>query len=265
MLDKMIHKDELKLRLLMTNACNQSCPFCLNDFQKTKEPKEFLHVGKALDAIDSYIYVMREYFPLQVYFSGGEPTLNHYTIPLMNHAHNQHCRVTLNTNGTFPDYMMKPIYSNADCIHIGTYSISRQIANRALAFGLKHQLQAVYSTKYQYINKEFLDFYLEKNHLSLKIFQEFNDDGVEYLKFIEWVKEKYPTHHVKFRHTGVQENRGKGCQNCETKCITLRAAWIFPDGGISPCPQEVNANKIYPRTYGDWIRAMQYVLNFHTE
>ena len=32
--DKQIHRNEFKLRLLMINACNRNCGFCLNDFQE---------------------------------------------------------------------------------------------------------------------------------------------------------------------------------------------------------------------------------------
>ena len=82
--------------------------------------------------------------------------------------------------------------------------------------------------------------------------------------FIKAIKIQYPQKRVSFRHTGIQINRGIGCSGCHSKCITLKAAWVFPDGGVTPCPQEINSKKIYPQNSGEWIKAMEYIKKFHT-
>ncbi|MFW6272886.1 MAG: hypothetical protein ACOC2U_03805 [bacterium] len=38
-IDKQIHANEFKLRILVTNDCNKSCKFCLNDFQPKPLPR----------------------------------------------------------------------------------------------------------------------------------------------------------------------------------------------------------------------------------
>ena len=53
------------------------------------------------------------------------------------------------------------------------------------------------------------------------------------------VIENNPDFTIKTRFVGVQENRGKLCEGCEKKCITLKALWVFPNGTVSPCPQGV--------------------------
>lgn len=43
--DKRIHQDEFKLRLLLTNACNKNCVFCLNDFQDKPSDEKAVQEG----------------------------------------------------------------------------------------------------------------------------------------------------------------------------------------------------------------------------
>lgn len=72
------HKDSFRLRLLLTDGCNQNCSYCLNDFQeKPKGEPQYLKMGKILKAVREYLQFSRTigYKP-EIYLSGGEPTLH---------------------------------------------------------------------------------------------------------------------------------------------------------------------------------------------
>ncbi|GAH39768.1 unnamed protein product, partial [marine sediment metagenome] len=73
--------------------------------------------------------------------------------------------------------------------------------------------------------KLFIDFYargMEKEMLELSVSQVIdNNPGLD----------------IQTRYTGTQENRGRYCDGCIKKCITLKALWVAPDGQVSPCPQ----------------------------
>ena len=50
--NKLIHQDEFRLRILMTDGCNKNCSFCLNDFQKKPEAPRFVDQDVAGDFTD---------------------------------------------------------------------------------------------------------------------------------------------------------------------------------------------------------------------
>jgi len=255
-IDKQIHAEELKLRLLMTDDCNLNCAFCLNDFQpKPKEPK-FLDSDVAGMAIEEYTEFFRGKYPLQVYFSGGEPTLHHDLVELMDHAKFFGCRVTLNTNGKFPDFLESDLVMVADNIHFGTYKKDENHAERVKRMG--GLVQGIYP----YVDEDFVEFYSSYG-LPIKIFRDFYDASEGYPDFVRDISKKFPNADLSFRHTGVQENRGHGCDRCSKRCITLKAAWIFPDGGTSPCPQLYRCDKIYPKNSQEWRRYFVDVEKYH--
>jgi len=157
MIDKQIHRDELKLRLLMTNGCNLNCSFCLNDFQpKPCDKPLYLQASVARHAIDAYCRSVDGVYPPQVYFSGGEPTTHEDLIELTAYAKSKGCRVTINTNGHLPDYMESRL--SYDEIHFGTYRISHRHAERVRRMG--GSIQCVYSLRNPYVDEAFLTFYL---------------------------------------------------------------------------------------------------------
>ena len=234
MVDKQIHANELKLRILMTNICNMNCGFCLNDFQQ-RDHDEFVDFETVVAAITHYQNIIRSSYPLQVYFSGGEPTMHRKLIDSMSYAKILGCRVTLNTNGTFPRIMESRLSELSDQIHFGTYRQDKLLAERAQR--MNGTIQCVYSVQHPYVNKSFLDFYLLDYGLPVKVFQDFNEDPTSYNYFMMWVKQQYPYSNISFRHTGKQENRGNGCNGCTKKCITLKAIWLFPDNTLTCCPQ----------------------------
>jgi len=256
-IDKQIHADEIKLRLLMTDGCNLNCAFCLNDFQPKPEGNPlFLDSIIAGSAIEEYASFFEERYPLQVYFSGGEPTLHPDLVGLMDHARSFGCRVTLNTNGKFPDFLESDLVMVADNIHFGTYKKDENHAERVKRMG--GLVQGIYP----YADEDFVEFYSSYG-LPIKIFRDFYDRNNGYETFAQKVSERFPDADLSFRHTGIQENRGPGCDGCDKRCVTLKAAWVFPDGGSSPCPQLHMHPKVYLRSHEEWSEYFRDVERYH--
>jgi len=259
-IDRQIHANELKLRLLLTNYCNLNCPFCLNDFQE--KGSTFLDTSIAEMAIAEYCNAFQGVYPLQVYYSGGEPSQHPNLSYLMKIASSLGCYVTLNTNGRFSNKIEDELTKYANQVHFGTYKKSIEHALRIKR--MKGTLQCIFSTRYPYVNEQFIDFYA-KYDIPIKIFRDFFEDGYDrYEQMAEDLVKRFPEIQLSFRHTGIQENRGPGCDNCQKTCITLKAAWIFPNGGTSPCPQAQGSKIQYPNSSEDWQSYFQSVRGFHT-
>lgn len=254
-IDKQIHRDEIKLRLLLTNKCNFNCSWCLNDFME--KGTDFLYEDYALKAITYYKLFFDGKVPLQVYFSGGEPTLHSCLPTLLKYAKLLNCRTTVISNASNP-IILEKIRSFIDCLHISVY-----VKNNPLSYVAKKlnaDLQTIYSLKHPFLDDSFINYYI-KQGFNLKIFQNFFDDfDIFYRNLANRYKDEPK---VQFRFTGKQENRGIGCKDCTKKCITLKAAWVFPDGGITPCPQLVKHKKMYPISSFDWLNAYKRIYEFH--
>jgi len=258
LIDKQIHANELKLRILMTDGCNQDCLFCLNDFQPKpgKRGAQFLNSSIAKMAIEAYVKFFSGRYPLQVYFSGGEPTLHPQLMEIMGLAKALDCRVTLNTNGNFASDLESGLVANADEIHFGTYRKDERHAERIKRMG------GVIQCIYPHVDDSFVEFY-SKYGIPMKVFRDFYDITNGYQDFVGHLVKKFPEAKLSFRHTGLQENRGPGCVGCAKTCVTLKAAWVFPDGGSSPCPQGYRAGVYFNRTPSEWERYFGFVERFH--
>jgi len=246
----------------MTNYCNKNCSFCLNDFQEKPINNNNLFLDKTIakSAIVNYSNTFKDKYPLQVYFSGGEPTLHPNILSLLKFAKINNCKVILNTNGSFSNNKEELIMEYTDEIHFGTYEINNKHAEKVKR--MKGTIQCVYSSKSPYVTEEFIKYYI-KYGLQVKIFADFNENVLLYIYFAKIMNNKFGNM-VKFRHTGIQENRGLGCNECKNKCITLKAGWLFPDGGTTPCPQLYKFKKIYPQTNLEWINYFKVVEEFHS-
>ena len=254
--DKHIHEKELKLRILVTNTCNKNCSFCLNDFQK-KEQITFIDLNIVKSCISYYAELFKEKYPLQVYFSGGEPTLHKDLINMMKFAKSLECNVTLNTNGNFSEDLEENLIKYSDNIHFGTYSINKKHAEKV------KRMNGTIQCIFPFIDESFIDFYLSYK-LHVKIFNDFNsNNSIEYINFMKKIVNKFNSNLLSFRHTGIQENRGFGCEDCKKKCITLKAIWLFPDNRISSCPQLFKHQLIYPKTKNEWISYLKSIEIFH--
>jgi len=257
--DKQIHADEFKLRILMTDGCNKSCGFCLNDFQpKPKNEPTFINRTFVYPAIRAYANLFRDRYPLQVYFSGGEPTLHPNLVELVEWAKGYDCRVTLNTNGSFSNELEAQLGS-VDCMHFGVYSVDENLAHRIQR--MKGTVQCVYSQRFPYVDFQFLSFYLDYG-LPIKVFGDLFEDPAGYAAFAEKVVHQFPGADLQFRFIGLQENRGIGCNNCDRYCVTLKGAWIFPDGTTSHCPQKCKG-EVYDPSYSQWPEVLQKIEQLH--
>lgn len=242
--DKMIHKDEFRLRLLLTNMCNKNCYFCLNDFQP--KPNEFvdpifLDTERAIKIIDAYCSFMREKGEQQIVtFSGGEPGLHKDLAQLANVAILNGAITKIVTNGFAFNYQ-KDI-KRLSCWHVGVTDIQPipemesdtviQIVVTDRIFG-QQQLD------------DFISYYTHQGY-RVKLFEDFYNNTTYPRNTIELMKTKYGQL-VESRHTGIQENRGKACEGCTRKCVTLKALWVFPGGIMTTCPQ------LQRKVYNPWI------------
>lgn len=259
--DPQIHRDEYKLRMLLTNACNRNCVFCLNDFQDKPEVAgvQYLDTGVALCAIASY-GMRATRFPKQVYFSGGEPTLHKDLDMLIRAAKVWNCRVTLCTNGSFPESLDDAVRM-VDCLHVGTYEKSVLLRQRILKY--HGDVQCVYSKRDPYVTLDFIGFYVNAG-IHVKIFGDLHDYHTEYELFASMVTENFSPSQVSFRFTGVQQNRGVGCNNCDEYCVTLKGAWVFPNGSVSHCPKRCKGATYTPGTHGSaWVKALDDIEKAH--
>ncbi len=259
-LDKQIHRDELKLRILVTDKCNLACSFCLNDFQeKVHKDFHFIEDETVSKAITAYSEFFAGKYPLQVYFSGGEPTLHRGIVPYLQFAKEKDCRTTLISNGYFQKKLENQLIDIVDCMHISAYSKDGRLRDRAVRMGA--DIQSVYSSNNTYVDMDFLDFYISAG-LKVKIFPDFFDkDYSKYQNLLNDAEKAFPEGSISGRYTGHQENRGTGCSDCNRKCITLKAAWVYPDGRTSPCVQHLFSKK--PESIGDWKEYFGSVETFH--
>lgn len=251
--NKQIHKDDFRLRILVTDGCNKNCYHCLNDFQK-KLPyaTRILDPMVAQDIIRSYCLFMGS--KAQVEISGGEPGTYPYLKDIVSFAKIFKAFVKVNTNGTAFQHSISKF---VDCWHVGITHEEEELIPYIKKF--KAQIQLVVTSKNIDRVDNIVKFYGRK-FIPIKLFVDFFSEGEEKKqieKKIVSIINKYPDFEIKSRYTGVQENRGILCQGCDKKCITLKALWVFPSGKVSPCPQGV----IEPQDFYD----IEYLFEGHSK
>ena len=260
--DKQIHASEFKLRLLLTDGCNLSCPFCLNDYQAKPEPgkESYLDTGLAMIAIMAYCDTVTQ-DKRQVYFSGGEPTTHRDLPHLIRMANAMGCRTVVNTNGQFSEDVEIGLFEASE-IHFGVYRKSPLLADRITRLG--GTAQCVYSREFPYVNHEFIQFYLSRG-IPVKVFGDMRNGAEGYEEFAEWLAKDFNSKALTFRFAGIQENRGSACEGCQRRCVTLKAAWVFPNGTLSHCPQLMPKAKVWKigPHIGEWVEAMSVIERSH--
>lgn len=230
MYDKLIHKDEFRLRILLTNECNKDCDFCLNDFQP-KKPVVYANMLDVVDCLRAYGSFMRD--KSIVTFSGGEPGLYPGLGFVLRHARH-YCRVVkVVTNGT----ALVPLLSGfVDSWHVGVTKEEPHVVN-FLKYAKDITVQIVVTECDTHSKISSLVWYYYDNGIKVKLFSDFKSDKQDELQdLILWIMEPFKDG-VSTRFTGKQENRGKACLGCKNRCVTLKALWVFPDGSSSTCPQ----------------------------
>jgi len=234
------HKDEFRLRLLVTNMCNRKCSFCLNDFQEKNALPRMLdnELAKSyIRAYGSYMEAKGEKAILNI--SGGEPGVYKQLIELVNCGLASEVHTIINTNGTIfhnMDWFLMKYNVGKVRVHV----LPGQLDDyKAMSFS-PVEIQAVYTNDLtDELGEELVEYYTGLD-LPIKFFVDFYGDealNTRYVNFIQNMRAKYPDKIIKARYTGIQQNRGMGCNGCDRKCITLKALWLFPNGVASTCPQ----------------------------
>jgi hypothetical protein len=234
MIDKKIHEKEFRLRIMLTDSCNKDCDECLNEFQ----PKGTMYNNcnlvdpyKAMALITNYVHFCNN-MKIQPILSltGGEPSIHPYFIEIVNHAKKyKSLKTQVNTNGA------------VDCLYWDNSGVDvRYHVGPGLNNKIIEGQTAVYVIKESDTVNEVIEFLAPFSFggMKIKTFADFHaSDTFCNSLYPEMLKEINKCFYVSGRHTGIQINRGDGCYNCEKKCITLKALWLFPDNTCSPCPQ----------------------------
>lgn len=240
MIDKTIHKYDFKFESLLTNQCNFNCTFCLNDFQN-KDLKLYLDFKVFYAYLNEYVLLSETYgFEPQVYLSGGEPTIHSEFLKFVKVKEEfPDIKLILCTNCTFPDEYDTFINDNVDEIHASIYPWNQNLVFKKINAINNIKLQCVHTIKNNYVTRDFINKLKNKINNPIKVFPNFfeKENYNEYNDLQKYCDTAYGINNISFRFVGKQENRGPGCSNCDKKCITLKAAWLFPNNKLSPCPQ----------------------------
>lgn len=268
-LNKQIHRDDFKLRLLLTNGCNNNCSFCLNDFQaKPKKNPTFLNIDTIYKIIAQYHLSSKQFeFKPKVYLSGGEPTLHPQLYRIIPYLKGLNIPTVLNTNGLFNDRHLDYVITNNDVeVHMGVYRQSEAILKRAITLNAKC-IQFVLTNPNSYITASLIGDYLHAG-FHVKIFSDFHETDMSeyYNQFANWLFSEFPSYTDKlhFQYTSKQINRGYGCRTigCNKSCVTLKGLWVFSNGCMAPCPQ-VNEKGVIPNTTNEYSSVVENAYNFH--
>lgn len=254
MIDKMIHGDEFRLRILVTNKCNKNCAFCLNDFQS--KGKDFAFPMDVIDCIRAYGQFMKSIKQKSIVtFSGGEPGLHpNLNIMLTNAAY--YCNtVKLITNGLALNEIFLPYISKW---HIGCTDKNQAVIDfRKLTEKIVVQM-VVTDDMCKDDLYDIVEFYKDGGIKVVKLFQDFYSKDKEKVRFnIQYIHDNFEG--ICTRFTGNQINRGIACAGCEKDCVTLKALWYFPNGKSSTCPQGI----IKPYDDDSWDETIEKAYHAH--
>jgi organic radical activating enzyme len=232
MQDKQVHRNEFRLRILLTNACNKDCVYCLNDFMpKPYRMPEFILPGVVIKMIRQYCSFMQaKNEQPTITFSGGEPGLDPFLPVYVKEAEYKKAIVKVVTNGLALQF--KEIWKTVDCWHV---HVDRKIDFEGFT-GKDLVIQIVVTDKMPWDKLCRLVDYFTFKRIKVKLFEDFHAKTGRPRQFIEELV-NYKPDLVYTRFTGKQENRGVACLGCQRKCVTLKALWVFPDGSCSTCPQ----------------------------
>lgn len=232
--DKLIHKDEFRLRVLLTNNCNKNCSFCLNDFQtKGSEFASMMDVSDCIRAYGEFMNFKNE--PSIVTFSGGEPGL-YPGLKIVIESARLYCNtVKIVTNG-LALYKIIPA-SYIDKWHVGVTDKDQGVIDFFKNISHKLSVQIVVTDSMPLRDLvDLVDFY-HREGIFVKLFVDFFSTNKQRHKSrIQYIFKHFRTG-LCTRFTGKQINRGVACSGCEKECVTLKALWYFPDGRSSTCPQ----------------------------
>lgn len=233
MIDKHIHQDEFRLRVLLTNQCNKSCDFCLNDFQD-KEPEKMAFAFDLNDCIRAYGQFMKSIKETSIItFSGGEPGIYPFLEMALSYAWKYCDVVKVVTNGTAFKENLLP-YVDRWNIHV----TRRLPLDKYYEYSDRITIQIVVTDGMHYDRIVELVNHYHQHRFLVKLFVDFHSRNKDILEErIIRAAAHFGNEGICTRFTGVQVNRGKACEGCDKDCVTLKALWYFPDGSSSTCPQ----------------------------
>jgi hypothetical protein len=229
LVDKQKHAKEFRLRILLTNQCDKKCFTCLNDFQEKGE--DFISPEFVEGHIKEYISLCKNKCIRPVIsLSGGEPGLHPEFSSILYMAVRSGAKVQVNTNGLI-DELVWDKYSPVDIrYHMGHGLRNKVVYGQTAVF--------ILSELYSVTDVRLFMTPFHEGGMKIKTFAEYHSSEhfrtVVYPQMLSVLGDYFP---VSGRHTGVQENRGAGCECCSNECITLKALWLFPNNTSSFCPQ----------------------------
>lgn len=255
--DKQIHRDEFRLRILTTNMCRNNCRNCLNDFQP-KTPEWLLNGNLVASIADDYYALNLHKYVIT--FSGGEPALHPNLEQMLNYFDLEDAILVSRESALLRRKDYQSILDAVGKLHI---SVGEKISERVLYMIRRFMGEVIFQkVVFEDTSYEELDTLCYEELYPIKFFQDFHSSSgfdAKFLELMSRLKERHPKVDIRYRFTGVQENRGLGCLGCKNRCITLKALWVFPNGLVSPCPQrkEFFTDPLLDREY------MQKAYAFH--
>lgn len=268
--DKSIHRDEFRLRILMTDGCNKNCPFCLNDFQdKPLDNPTFIEPLTAMKAIEAYSRLLKiaGMQPI-ITFSGGEPGIHPDIHAIVRFAKGTGAVVKVVTNGTA--VYLTQLHDAVDCWHISVTDRDKNLVKFLERHPVNAQIQHVLVRDSEFLGRQY--FPLRKPYRLIKFYGSRGLPIKLWVNFFDSERDKrsteasikslislFPKYEILSRFTGKQENRGDACEGCRLDCVTLKALWVFPNGTASSCPQGVHPGKIV----NNWIEVVREAFVAH--
>lgn len=257
-----LHTDTLRLRLLLTNGCNQTCTHCLNEYQQKPvgEPRylcteSFEKVTIAYETMLGNIEQDYGQLKRRVYLSGGEPTLHpHFSDFVSFLNHNLECELTLCTNGNnWAKLIQRNVYNKIDHLHFSFGFLS----GRKAVHYFEEILDNLENWKKNHDKKNIVvSMVTKEGHAfeeSLEAMRDFRRSTGNGFTLKLWgdlrynkdhpVNQQYArllTRYPELIHRGPVThpvNRGIGCSGCNRACPTLKAIWVRANGTVSLCPQ----------------------------
>ncbi len=278
-MDKQIHRDELRLRVLVTDDCNRGCPYCLNDFQAKPDSSfqaKYIDPLVVYQAVESYVQFCEEkgLFPT-ISISGGEPGMHPRIKQIVDFSRTTHGCLQLNTNGlalkVLPKEQLKKIDSLR--VHVHRYSEATMYTLREYRGQAVFVFQDIHYREVSHRLALVRQIGLYTSHgVPVKVFSDFNgseDHYRAYESFVKEIQESQESHsdcnaEIIGRFTGVQENRGPGCDSCDKNCVTLKALWVHPDGRCTACAR---GGTRHPLTQAylpsEWDTVLRHAYEFH--
>lgn len=272
-----IHTDTLRLRLLLTNHCQQNCPHCLNEYMcKPMNEQSVLFMNRQVlqNVVSAYDTVLRTKLEApssihsmkrKIYLSGGEPSLHPdfknivddissfcFTDCVMD---TKPLELTLCSNGyKWDTWIANGTYDKIDHLH---FSFGFMQSTLVLPYFIPiwedlRDWRKSHSKKnivFSVVTNNNNDF--ERILIDMLQYQQDTDYGFTVklwgdLRFSQDhpINKRYAAllkAYPELIHRGPMQhpvNRGIGCDHCTRTCPTLKALWVRPDNTCSPCPQD---------------------------